>query len=104
MLVPYFPRIVWKSLIPLSLRHSGDAGSFPTTIEIAPFAALCGTIAISADAEETSFTKIWGFHPSRETALKACSENFPKANTIRTLAFEALSCVTCGWTSVDVGS
>ena len=34
----------------MSLRQSGDAGSLPNTIEIDPFAAFCGTIAISADA------------------------------------------------------
>ena len=82
--------------MPLSFRQSGAAGSLPNTIEIDPFAAFCGTIAISADADETSLTKICGFQPSRETALNACSENFPKAKTIRTFAFEALSCVTCG--------
>src|SRR2546430_9532661 len=104
MLDPYLLRMDWNSLMPLSFRQSGDAGSLPKTIEIDPFAAFCGTIAISADADETSLTKICGFHPSRETALNACSENFPKANTIRTLAFDALSWVTCGWTSREVGS
>ena len=94
----------WDSFTPLSFPHCGDAGSFPNTIEIAPFAAFCGTIAISADAEETSLTKICGFQLRRETALNACSENLPNANTISTFAFDALSCVTCGWTSVDAGS
>src|SRR6266581_9584945 len=104
MLDPYFLRIDWKSLMPLSLRQTGDAGSLPKTIEIDPFAAFCGTIAISADADETSLTKICGFHPSRETALKACSENFPNAKIMNTLALEAFSWVTCGWTSAEVGS
>src|SRR6266849_6040390 len=104
MLDPYFARIDRKSLMPLSLRQIGDAGSLPKTIEIDPFAAFCGTIAISAEADETSLTKICGFQPRRETALKACKENLPKANTIRTLALAAFSCVTCGWTSVEVGS
>src|SRR5690242_6771280 len=104
MLLPYCFRIDWNSLMPLSRRHAGDAGSLPKTIEIEPFAAFCGTIAISADAEETSFTKICGFQPRRDTALNACSENLPNANTISTFAFEAFSCVTCGWTSAEVGS
>src|SRR5512141_2834443 len=104
MLSPYCLRIDWKSLIPLSLRHSGEAGSFPKTIEIAPLAAFCGTIAISPDAEETSLTKICGFQFKRDTALKACSENLPNAKIMNTFAFDAFSCVTWGCTSVDVGS
>src|SRR4029450_7146303 len=104
MPLPYFFRIDWKSLMPLSFAHCGESGSLPKTIEIAPFAAFCGTIDIKAEADETSLTKICGFQPSRGTALKACSENLPKAKIISTLAFEAFSCVTCGWTSDDVGS
>src|SRR3954471_8140143 len=101
---PYCFRIDWKRRMPLSLRQTGAAGSLPKTIEIEPFAAFCGTIAISADADETSLTKICGFQPRRDTALNACSENLPNANTMKTFALLALSCVTCGWTSVTVGS
>src|ERR671930_2070112 len=104
MLLPYFLRIDWKSLIPLSFFQIGAAGSLPNTIEIEPFAAFCGTIAISAEADETSLTKICGFQPRRETALNACSENLPKAKIMRTFALDAFSCVTCGWTSDDVGT
>src|ERR671934_2857784 len=104
MLLPYFLRIDWKSLIPLSFFQIGAAGSFPKTIEIEPLAAFCGTIAISAEADETSFTKICGFQPSRETALNACSENLPKAKIMKTFALLAFSWATCGCTSVDVGS
>src|SRR6266571_251206 len=102
MPLPYCFRIDWKSLMPLSFFQIGAAGSLPNTIEIEPFAAFCGTIAISADAEATSLTKIWGFQPRRETALNACSENLPKAKIMKTLALDALSCVTCGCTSDDV--
>src|SRR5207244_1608596 len=101
---PYFLRIDCDSLTPLSFAHCGDAGSLPNTSEIAPLAAFCGTIDIRADAEETSLTKICGFQPSRDTALKACSENLPKAKIIKTFAFDAFNCVTCGWTSAEVGS
>src|SRR6266545_89166 len=104
MSLPYFFRIDWKSLMPLSLFQIGAAGSLPNTIEIDPFAAFCGTIAISAEAEEPSLTKICGFQPRRDTALNAGSENLPNAKITRTLAFDALSCVTCGCTSADVGS
>src|SRR5436189_4187831 len=104
MLDPYLLRIDWNSLIPLSLRQSGAAGSLPKTIEIEPFAAFCGTIAISADADETSLTKICGFQPSRETALNAWSENLPNAKIMNTFALLAFSCVTSGCTSVEVGS
>src|SRR6266540_3090345 len=90
--------------MPLSRFQRGAAGSFPKTIEMEPFAAFCGTIAISADADDTSLTKICGLHPRRETALNACSENLPKAKTMKTFALLAFSCVTCGCTSVDVGS
>src|SRR5919204_2034513 len=100
MLLPYFLRIDWKSLIPLSFFQIGAAGSLPNTIEIDPFAAFCGTIAISAEADDTSFTKICGFQPSRDTALNACSENLPNAKIMNTFALLALSCATCGWTSV----
>src|SRR6266545_5124344 len=101
MSLPYFFRIDWKSLMPLSFFQIGAAGSLPNTIEIDPFAAFCGTIAISAEAEETSLTKICGFQPRRDTALKACSENLPNAKIMKTLAFDALSCVTCGWRSEE---
>src|SRR3954452_14394013 len=104
MSLPYCLRIDWKRRIPLSLLQTGAAGSLPNTIEIAPFAAFCGTIAISAEAEETSLTKICGFQPSRDTALNACSENLPKPKIISTFALLALSWVTSGETSVDVGS
>src|SRR6476659_2347623 len=101
---PYCRRIDCERRIPLSLRQMGAAGSLPKTIEIAPFAAFCGTIDISADAEETSLTKICGFQPSRDTALKACSENLPNAKIMNTFAPLAFNCVTCGCTSADVGS
>src|SRR5580765_1760824 len=101
---PYCFRIDWKRRMPLSLRHAGAAGSLPNTIEIDPLAAFCGTIAISAEAEDTSFTKICGFQPRRETALNACNENFPKAKIMKTFALLAFNCVTCGCTSADVGS
>src|SRR5919204_4603731 len=104
MPLPYFFRIDWNSLIPLSLRQIGAAGSLPKTIEMEPFAAFCGTGSISAVADETSFAKICGFQPRRETALNACSENLPNAKIMNTFALDALSWVTCGWTSVDVGS
>src|SRR3954447_3437680 len=104
MSVPYCRRIDCERRMPLSLRQAGAAGSLPKTIEIAPFAAFCGTIAISAEAEETSLTKICGFQPSRDTALNACRENFPNAKIISTFALLAFSCVTCGWTSAEVGS
>src|SRR6266511_3395894 len=104
MSLPYFFRIDWKSLMPLSFFQMGAAGSLPNTIEIDPFAAFWGTIDIRADAEETSFTKICGFQPRRETALNAWRENFPKAKIMRTFAFDAFSCVTCGCTSDEVGS
>ena len=91
---PYCFRIDWKRRMPLSLRQTGAAGSLPKTIEIAPFAAFCGTAVISADADETSLTKICGFQPRRATALKACSENLPNAKTMKTFALLALSCVT----------
>src|SRR5437763_6161697 len=104
MSVPYCRRIDWKRRMPLSWRHAGAAGSLPKTIEMAPFASLCGTIAISAEADETSLTKICGFQPRRETALKACSENLPNAKIMKTFALLAFNCVTCGCTSVDVGS
>src|SRR6185312_10121782 len=103
-LPPYCFRIDWNSLTPLSFRQIGAAGSLPNAIEIEPFAALCGTISIRADADETSLTKICGFHPSRETALNACRENFPNAKIMKTFALLAFSCATCGCTSVDVGS
>src|SRR3954453_11101231 len=104
MSLPYCLRIDWKRRIPLSLLQTGAAGSLPNTIEIAPFAAFCGTIAISAEAEETSLTKICGFQPGRDTALNACRENFPNAKVISTFPFLAFSCVPCGWTSAEVGS
>src|SRR5512133_3612698 len=104
MSLPYFFRIDWKRRIPLSRRQAGDAGSFPNTIEIDPFAAFCGTIDINADADETSLTKICGFQPSRDTALNACSENLPNAKIMKTFALLAFSCVTCGCTSAEVGS
>ena len=90
--------------MPLSRFQTGAAGSLPNTIEIEPFAAFCGTIAISADADETSLTKICGFQPSRETALNAWSENLPNAKIMNTFALLAFSCVTSGCTSVEVGS
>src|SRR5512132_1307483 len=104
MSLPYCRRIDWNSRIPLSRRQTGAAGSLPNTIEIEPFAAFCGTIAISADADETSLTKICGFQPRRDTALNACKENFPKAKIMKTFALLAFSCVTCGCTSAEVGS
>src|SRR6059058_949307 len=104
MSVPYCLRIDWKRRMPLSRFQTGAAGSLPNTIEIEPFAAFCGTIDISPDAEDTSLTKIWGFQPSRETALNACSENLPNAKIMKTFALLAFSCVTCGCTSADVGS
>src|SRR5919108_3076579 len=104
MSLPYCLRIDWNCRIPLSLFQSGAAGSLPNTIEIEPLAAFCGTIDISADADETSLTKICGFQPRRETALNACSENLPNAKIMKTFALLAFSCVTCGCTSVDVGS
>src|SRR5215467_9379965 len=104
MLLPYCFRIDWNSPMPLSRFHAGEAGSFPKTIEIEPLAAFCGTIAISAEADETSLTKICGFQPRRDTALNACRENFPNAKIMRTFALLAFSCVTCGWTSATVGS
>src|SRR5207245_9390294 len=94
----------WKTWTPKSRAHRGEAGSVPKTIAIGPSAAFRGTIAISAEAEETSLTTICGFQPRRETALKACREDLPKAKIIKTFAFEAFSCVTCGWTSAEVGS
>src|SRR4029453_3431058 len=90
--------------MPLSFFQIGAAGSLPNTIEIAPFAAFCGTIAINADAEDTPLTKICGFQFRRATALNACSENLPNAKIMKTFAPLAFSCVTCGCTSVDVGS
>src|SRR5919201_2551605 len=90
--------------MPLSLRQIGAAGSLPNTIEIDPFAAFCGTASISAVAEDTSLTKICGLQPRRETALNACSEYLPNEKIMNTFALDALSCVTCGCTSVDVGS
>src|SRR5204863_5188160 len=104
MSLPYCLRIDWHRRMPLSLRQAGAAGSLPKTIEIEPFAAFCGTIAINAEAEDTSLTKICGFQPRRETALNACSENFPNAKIMKTFALLAFSCVTCGCTSADVGS
>src|SRR5215831_7452173 len=104
MLLPYCFRIDWNSRMPLSRRHAGEAGSFPKTIEIEPFAAFCGTANIRADADDTSLTKICGFQPSRDTALNACSENLPNAKIMKTFALLAFNCVTCGWTSADVGS
>src|ERR671934_2522595 len=104
MLLPYCLRTLWNSLMPLSRAQAGAAGSFPNTIEIEPFAALWGTIDISDDADDTSFTKTCGCQPRRASALNACSENFPNAKTQKTFAFDALSCATCGWTSACVGS
>src|SRR5206468_12217729 len=65
--------------------------------------SLHDALPISA-ADDTSLTKICGFQPRRETALNACSENFPNAKIMKTFALLALSCVTCGCTSADVGS
>src|SRR5919198_474530 len=104
MSLPYCFKIDWNSRMPLSRFQAGAAGSLPNTIEIAPSAAFWGTIDISADADETSLTKICGFQPSRETALNACSENLPNAKIMNTFALLAFSCATCGCTSVDVGS
>ena len=102
--LPYFFRIDWNRRTPLSRFHSGAAGSLPNTIEIEPFAAFWGTASMSADAEETSLTKVFGFQFSRETALYAWSENLPKAKIMKTFAPDAFSRVTCGWTSAVVGS
>src|SRR5215210_785480 len=99
MSLPCCLRIDWNRRTPLSRFQIGAAGSLPNTIEIAPFAAFCGTIAISADADETSLTKILGLQLRRDTALNACSENFPKAKTMNTFALLAFNCVTCGCTS-----
>src|SRR5436309_2201238 len=104
MLLPYCLRILRNRATPLSRAQTGAAGSLPKTIEIAPFAAFCGTATISDDAADTSLTKICGFQPTRLTPLNACRENFPNAKMQRTFAFVAFSCAICGCTSDAVGS
>src|SRR5438067_11063249 len=100
MPLPYCFRIDWKRRIPLSRFQIGADGSFPNTIEMEPFAAFWGTIAIRADAEETSLTKMCGFHPRRDTALNASRENLPNEKMIRTFALLTLRCVNSGIRSV----
>src|SRR5437764_400993 len=72
MLLPYCLRIRRNRATPLSRAQTGAAGSLPNTIEMAPFAAFCGTATIKDDAADTSLTKICGFQPTRLTPLNAC--------------------------------
>ena len=53
-----------KSFIPLSRFQSGESGSLPKTIEIAPSVDFGGESTIRLVAEATSLTKICGCQPS----------------------------------------